>query len=139
MKHFNCMWSHCCGETKLCCHFCKRKSCEWRCNDKCESCKYKETDDLKEKSFAPVEVKVEEKKLKVHNEMVDSKIATKLRNYKKQNRLKLDQLEERIGVSRALLSRVISSRTVVKIRSDSYNKIKEFVKTIVNIESRNLW
>lgn len=70
-----------CATQAKCCSFCKKKSCEWRCNDNCETCKYL-TNEIcyfsnvilpvvkKEKTKQNVEVKfekVKEKKIKQNN------------------------------------------------------------------------
>lgn len=138
MKKFNCMFSHCCGETRICCHFCNKKSCEWRCNDDCERCKYKETETEK-KEVEIVSIIEKETKIKTHNEIVDTSVRDKLRKYKKDNKLHNDTLAKRVGVAENVIQRVVSKSASVKIRSDSYRKIKDYIKDIKSTEKRKLW
>ena len=126
MKSFNCMWKHCECEQRICCHFCKKKTCEWRCTDDHMKCKFVDTQvEKKEPNIIVTEVI---NKIRVHNEIVDSNLRDRLLKYKKQNRMHNDTLAEKIGVTSPVIQRVLSKSPVVKIRSDSYNIIKEFVR-----------
>ena len=137
MKTFNCFWSHSCGETHVCCTFCKKKNCEWRCNDSAENCKFKDCDEVKR----TVEVfSISDKThVKCHNELVSKTVQEKLRKYKKDKKLHNDGLADEIGVNEQVVQKVTSKSSVIKIRSDSYRKIKDFVVSIKNAEKRRLW
>ena len=105
MKKTNCMWSHCCAETSLCCSHCNKKSCIWRCNDDPKTCIYAQEckDTIPESIAETVTTKV-----KRHNEFVSQDVKKKLLKYKKENKLHTDALAKSIGVNQSVLSKVLS-------------------------------
>lgn len=70
--------------------------------------------------------------------MADRSVVEKLIKYKKSNKLKTCHLSEKIGVNEATLNKLMRD-LLSKIRSDSYNKIKEFVKTCNTADKKKLW
>ena len=140
MKEFHCFWKNMCG-SRMCCSLCKKKNCEWRCLDDCNKCKFRETGSIQEvtEHIQPTEkIVVEDIKVRAHNVVADRSVIDKLIKYKKSNKLKICDLSKKVGVNESTLSKIMRD-PVSKIRSDSYNKIKEFVKTVNTADKRKLW
>ena len=136
MKKTNCMWSHCCGETDMCCCHCNKKTCIWRCTDDPKTCIY--VQDSKKTVAEPI-IEETSAKVRLHNELVSQDVKKKLLKYKKENKLHTDALAKSIGVNQSVLSKVLSADNITRIRSDSYNAIKDFVRQIHSTEKRKLW
>ena len=133
-----CLWTQQCEYKHKCCSFCKKSSCIWRCVDDCKKCKFTADESiLVEKSIEFTDAK-EKDNIKTHNVRADRLVIEKLIKYKKSNKLKTNVLSKRIGVNESTLNKIMRD-PISKIRSDSYNKIKEFVKTVNTADKKRLW
>ena len=130
MRKFNCMCTHCCEEkVQLCCSFCHKTDCEWRCLDEPKSCIYKDIDQIEEQNNDCFTVK-EDQKVRHHNELVDNKIRDLLKEYAKENHLNAAKLAQMTQVKYIIIRKLLGTNPIIKIRSNYYNLIKDFVKTI---------
>lgn len=157
MDTIRCISRHICGEY-ICCSLCKDRRCEWRCYCDTSDCGLVD-DELTPFDKNSVDVSFQSKikcdnstlsinefldsinvniKTKVHNVIADRSVIEKLIKYKRLNKMKTSSLSKKIGVNESTLNKIMRD-PASKIRSDSYNKIKEFVKTVNTADKKKLW